>query len=673
MSVASEIARLQNAKASIKTAIENKGVTVGDIKLDAYSAKIDEISTGAEPTGTLEITENGTYDVKQKAYAKVAVPEPSGNIKITENGFHIIKQYSIAEVAVYPTLIAKTISANGTYNASDDNAYGYGSVSVNVPEKNLGTKTINANGDYNATDDNLDGYSNVSVSVPEKTLTTKTITANGTYNATDDNADGFSSVVVNVPSGGTPVKSNVYRVPTLEARDAITDMVEGDVCVVYESNISNVTVDSRFQTAIFPEVVVLDTAITGYVGVRYRAVDESIMFDCQGSLDSSRFNMDCFMGDNSIRIEYTSEDGITYTRTDTTGNPVDFGTEIKYDRPEMWNNAIGKFIQASSLNFDGIFQYKDNHWNYANINIPTTADYIYKDCKAYTNNGTVIGTLVSDPSITLDDMNAKVYSELSMLYNNLDEIIAPENSSNLYSDSSIYIIPSKINGKSLLNTSNVTNMSNMFYNCKSLITIPQLDTSKVTSMNRMFARCSSLTSIPELDTSKVTNMNEMFNSCSSLTSIPQLNTSNATSLFSMFGGCSKLTAIPQLNTSNVTDMGNVFYNCFSLTTIPQLDTSNVTRISRIFWGCDSLTNLGGFTNLGQAYSTTQSANYGNYTLDLSSCTKLTHDSLMNVINNLYDIANKGVMPQKLVLGSENLAKLTAEEIQIATDKGFEIS
>ena len=213
MSVASEIARLQNAKASIKTAIENKGVTVGDIKLDAYSAKIDEISAGVEPTGTLEIIQNGTYDVKQKAYAKVAVPEPSGNIKITENGFHIIKQYSIAEVAVYPTLIAKTISANGTYNASDDNAYGYGSVSVNIPDKKLGTKTINANGDYNATDDSLDGYSNVSVSVPEKTLTTKTITANGTYNATDDNADGYSQVTV-ATSGGVDINDYFSNIVT---------------------------------------------------------------------------------------------------------------------------------------------------------------------------------------------------------------------------------------------------------------------------------------------------------------------------------------------------------------------------------------------------------------------------------------------------------------------------
>ena len=46
---------------------------------------------------------------------------------------------------------------------------------------------------------------------------------------------------------------------------------------------------------------------------------------------------------------------------------------------------------------------------------------------------------------------------------------------------------------------------------------------------------------------------------------------------------------------------------------------------------------------------------------------------MNVINNLYDIAAKGVKTQQLVLGSTNLKKLKAEEIQIATDKGFSVS
>ena len=122
-----------------------------------------------------------------------------------------------------------------------------------------------------------------------------------------------------------------------------------------------------------------------------------------------------------------------------------------------------------------------------------------------------------------------------------------------------------------------------------------------------------------------------------------------------------------------TSMHAFFEGCSSLTTIPQLDTSNVTAMNYTFNNCSKLTTLGGFQNLGQAYSTTQSANYSNYTLKLSSSTLLTHDSLMNVINNLYDIATKGCNTQKLVLGSTNLAKLTAEEIAIATNKGWSVS
>lgn len=46
MSIATEIQRLRSAKADIKTAIENKGVTVGDGTIDTYAQKISEISGG---------------------------------------------------------------------------------------------------------------------------------------------------------------------------------------------------------------------------------------------------------------------------------------------------------------------------------------------------------------------------------------------------------------------------------------------------------------------------------------------------------------------------------------------------------------------------------------------------------------------------------------------------
>lgn len=51
------------------------------------------------------------------------------------------------------TLITKSITANGTYNASSDNADGYSSVNVNVPTgiTPTGTRTITANGTYDVT------------------------------------------------------------------------------------------------------------------------------------------------------------------------------------------------------------------------------------------------------------------------------------------------------------------------------------------------------------------------------------------------------------------------------------------------------------------------------------------------------------------------------------------
>lgn len=61
----------------------------------------------------------------------------------------------------------------------------------------VGTKNITANGTYNALDDDFDGYSNVVVNVTSS-LGTKSITANGTYTASSEGLDGYSSVSVNV-------------------------------------------------------------------------------------------------------------------------------------------------------------------------------------------------------------------------------------------------------------------------------------------------------------------------------------------------------------------------------------------------------------------------------------------------------------------------------------------
>ena len=68
-----------------------------------------------------------------------------------------------------------------------------------------------------------------------------------------------------------------------------------------------------------------------------------------------------------------------------------------------------------------------------------------------------------------------------------------------------------------IDSSQVTNMSYMFYGCRALTTVPDMDTSQVTTMQSMFYNCRALTTVPDMDTSQVTDMQSMFYGCSSLT------------------------------------------------------------------------------------------------------------------------------------------------------------
>ena len=225
----------------------------------------------------------------------------------------------------------------------------------------------------------------------------------------------------------------------------------------------------------------------------------------------------------------------------------------------------------------------------------------------------------------------------------------------------------------LIDTSNVTDMSSTFSGCANLKCVPLLNTSNVTYMNSTFSNCVNLESVPLFDTSKATNMANMFYNCGKLTSVPLFDTSKATNMNGMFTICQSLTSVPQFNTSNSTGFSTMFYNCSKLVSVPLLDAGKCETVSSIFDYSSNLENLGGLKDLGKAYSTSSAENNSPYTLNLSTNNKLTHDSLMNIINNLYDIKTKGCNNQKLQLGSTNLAKLTVEEIAIATNKGWNVS
>lgn len=217
-----------------------------------------------------------------------------------------------------------------------------------------------------------------------------------------------------------------------------------------------------------------------------------------------------------------------------------------------------------------------------------------------------------------------------------------------------------------------SNLYRKFMDNKELTFMPLVDTSIATKMNGMFKNCVSLIYVPQLDTSNNTQFGEMFYGCTSLTTVPDLDTRNGTIFGSMFAYCNSLKLAPILDTSNATEMRQMFMNDTWLTSVPKYNAQNVVDIQSVVYNCSRLKHIGGFKDLGKAYLTTKSANNAYYTLSVTS-SSVTHESLLNVINNLYDIATKGCNTQTLSLGSTNIAKLTAEEIEIATSKGWTVS
>ena len=180
-----------------------------------------------------------------------------------------------------------------------------------------------------------------------------------------------------------------------------------------------------------------------------------------------------------------------------------------------------------------------------------------------------------------------------------------------------------------LDTSNVTNMGNMFYSCGKLVKLDlsNLDTSKVISMGSMFSYCSSLKEldvssfntsrvtsmyrmfadssvlqklkldVSKFDTSKVRNMEYMFYECRGLKEldVSKFDTSNVTNMEYMFKNCRGLKEldVSDFSTSNVTSMNKMFQDCRELTKldVSKFDTSKVTSMSMMFWNCSKLQEL----------------------------------------------------------------------------------
>lgn len=203
------------------------------------------------------------------------------------------------------------------------------------------------------------------------------------------------------------------------------------------------------------------------------------------------------------------------------------------------------------------------------------------------------------------------------------------------------------------NTSNTTNMCNMFVGCNNIesLDLHTFNTSKIENFGSFFAGCNKLndvnltgfdfsnasefasffnsTAFKKIDLSswnfsgKCRNISNFFSSCKNLTEVifpKQMNTnlihfggvfrdceklkkidfggldcSKVINFIETFKGCKSLETIDlsRLNTSSATNMNSMFHSCESLKSVDlsSFNTSNVTDMGRMFYNCKNLTSL----------------------------------------------------------------------------------
>ena len=199
-----------------------------------------------------------------------------------------------------------------------------------------------------------------------------------------------------------------------------------------------------------------------------------------------------------------------------------------------------------------------------------------------------------------------------------------------------YFQDSAVKGCSSLTTVNLSDSltsigSTAFQDCSSLTTV-NLPDSLISIGNYAFQYCSLLTTV-NLPDSLISIGSAAFHTCSSLTTVnlPDSLTSIGSSAFN---GCSSLTSINL--PSSLTSIGSsVFYTCSSLKDVTLGDNFN----------CNNL--------------------------DLSYSALYTRETILQWLNALAD--RTGQIAYKLIIGAKNLAKLTEEDILIATNKNWTLA
>lgn len=231
----------------------------------------------------------------------------------------------------------------------------------------------------------------------------------------------------------------------------------------------------------------------------------------------------------------------------------------------------------------------------------------------------------------------------------------------------------KINVSCIISTSHTKSLYNLFSGLKGLneiIGYENLDTSMVTDMRGVFFECTSLNKLDlsNWDTSMVNNTQAMFSYCA----IEQLDlnnwkTSNFVNVYSMFSFCHNLKKldISTWDVSKVTDARSLFHECSLL---KELDLSSwevqkVTSFGGIFNRCYSLCTIIGDKTIEDVENGTVALRGTKVNIQTNN-SPLRFSSILALVNGLADLT--GGTAKKMTISAQSYNNMYNDDDTVPT-------
>ena len=250
----------------------------------------------------------------------------------------------------------------------------------------------------------------------------------------------FEQRILDISTGDT----DIYRVDTIEERDELENINEGDHCLVSSTSLGNITSSYTGGVISFPESIEVDVS---------EDVNESL-------------EIYSFMGMGNLRVQLSINSGYAdiyfegHYEDMETGEYIDFGMiqysyddsthiftlingpqgEINFEDVECSydGNQVNKFIQTISTTFTGLYVYKSGSWEYAFINTNLYPSRVFSGDTYYSNSGFQTGTFdlnkyvlkrihygTAEPASNIGDYSGDIY--LQTLSNiNIDNTVVTQ-------------------------------------------------------------------------------------------------------------------------------------------------------------------------------------------------------------------------------------------------------